>query len=178
MTRSLNNRRLLVAGLVGIAGAITATKAMGKDDELSLPPNFRTKMVHLGSWFVPEGDASGFHDVYADADAVQTYRRTGRWKDGARLVKELRFSKAGTYTTGVGVRHATGRIKQTFVMVKDSDGSGRGALWGDGWGWALYKPDRPGVNVATDYQKDCLGCHTPAKKTDLVYVEAYPTLRR
>jgi hypothetical protein len=30
---------------------------------ISLPKDFRTSMVHLGSWFVPSGDASGFHDV-------------------------------------------------------------------------------------------------------------------
>ncbi|MEL7374909.1 MAG: cytochrome P460 family protein [Pseudomonadota bacterium] len=50
-------------------------------------------------------------------------------------------------------------------------------LWGEGWGWALYKPDAPQTNVATDFQKDCIGCHIPAKDTDYVYVDAYPTLK-
>jgi hypothetical protein len=30
---------------------------------ISLPDDFRTTMVHLGSWFVPEGGASGFQGV-------------------------------------------------------------------------------------------------------------------
>lgn len=34
---------------------------------ISFPAGFRTSMVHLGSWFVPDGDASGFHDVYTEA---------------------------------------------------------------------------------------------------------------
>jgi len=33
---------------------------------ISLADNFRATMAHLGSWFVPEGDASGFHDVYTE----------------------------------------------------------------------------------------------------------------
>ena len=31
---------------------------------ISFPKDFRKTMVHLGSWFVPTGEASGFHDVY------------------------------------------------------------------------------------------------------------------
>jgi len=34
----------------------------------------------------------------------------------------------------------------------------------------------PGKQVATDYKKDCLGCHIPAKATDWVYVQGYPVL--
>lgn len=31
--------------------------------QISLPEDFRTSMVHQGSWFLPAGGASGFHDV-------------------------------------------------------------------------------------------------------------------
>ena len=50
-------------------------------------------------------------------------------------------------------------------------------LWADGWGWALFKADAPDKQVATDYKKDCLGCHVPAQKTDWTYVQGYPVLR-
>ena len=144
---------------------------------ISLPADFRKNMVHLGSWFVPEGEASGFHDVYSEPRTVEAYRRTGKFPDGATLVKELRPSKSGDYTTGKGVSYAVGEIKQWFVMIKDTRGRfPDNPLWGDGWGWSLYKPDAPTKNVATDYKNDCLGCHVPAKNTDWVYVEAYPTL--
>ena len=64
-------------------------------------------------------------------------------------------------------------------MIKDANGRfADNPLWGDGWGWALYKPDDPLKNVATDYSKDCISCHVPAKATDWVYIEAYPTLKR
>ena len=151
------------------------------DDEgnISFPEGFRTSMVHLGSWFVPEGDASGFHDVYTEKATVEAFRKTGKFPDGATLVKELRASNAGSYTTGEGVSYATDGLKQWFVMIKDANGRfGDNPLWGDGWGWALYKPDDPLKNVATDYSKDCISCHVPAKATDWVYIEAYPTLKR
>ncbi|PSW07540.1 cytochrome C [Photobacterium lipolyticum] len=141
---------------------------------ISLPPEFRTSMVHLGSWFVPKGDASGFHDVYTEKATVEAYRK---FPDGATLVKELRTAKTGNYTTGRDISYATDGLKQWFVMVKDTKGRFTdNPLWGDVWGWALYKPDAPTKNVATDYKVDCLGCHIPAKSTDLVYEEAYPTL--
>jgi hypothetical protein len=146
--------------------------------KITLPQDFRKNMSHLGSWFVPEGDASGFHDVYTEKETVEAYRKTGKFPDGATLVKELRAGKAADYTTGKGVSHATDGLKQWFVMIKDTQGRfGQNPLWGDGWGWALYRPDDPAKNIATDYKTDCLGCHVPAKANDWVYVEAYPTLR-
>ncbi len=64
---------------VGIASAFVAGSSLTSvmadesfspyvDDAgaISFPQGFRTSMVHLGSWFVPEGDASGFHDVYTE----------------------------------------------------------------------------------------------------------------
>lgn len=144
---------------------------------IGLPDDFRATMSHLGSWFVPAGDASGFHDVYLDSDAVTAFRKTGKFPDGAVMVKELRHPEVGNYTTGAGVSHA-GDIKQTFVMVKDSTNrfAGKNPAWGDGWGWALFKPDSGGKSVVTDYKIDCLGCHLPAKSKDYIYTEAYPTL--
>ena len=144
---------------------------------ISLPKDFRKTMSHLGSWFVPAGDASGFHDVYARQTDIAKYRKTDKFPDGAILIKELRASSTADYTTGKNVSHANETIKQWFVMIKDSKKRfPDNKNWGNGWGWALFKTDNPDVNVSTDYQKDCLGCHFPAKDKDWVYVEAYPTL--
>lgn len=104
--------------------------------QISLPRDFRRTMVHIGSWYIPEGDASGFHDVYADARAVDEYRRTGKFPDGAAMVKELRAATAGQYTTGANVSYANQTIKQWFVMVKDAKTGFQkipaGAMDGDG----------------------------------------------
>ena len=150
-----------------------------KKGNISFPNGFRNSMVHLGSWFVPTGNASGFHDVYTEKRTVEAYLKTGKFPDGATIVKELRESKSGNYTTGQNISHATSSIKQWFVMIKDAKGRFSGnPLWGDGWGWALYKPDDKNKNISTDYKADCLGCHMPAKDKDWVYVEAYPVLQK
>lgn len=134
---------------------------------ISLPKEFRMSMVHLGSWFVPEGDANGFHDVYTEKKSVEIFRKTGKFPDGATLVKELRASTSGNYTTGDGVSYATKNLKQWFVMVKDTKGRfSNNPIWGEGWGWALFKPDNMTKNVAKSYKKDCLGCHMSAKNKD------------
>lgn len=146
---------------------------------IALPVGFRSSMVHLGSWFVPDGGASGFHDVYTEKASAEEFRKNGTFPDGATLVKELRASQAGSYTTGVGVSHATVDIKQWFVMIKDTEGRfSENPLWGEGWGWALFKPDDQYKNLAANYKTDCLGCHIPAKDTDWVYTSAYPTLSK
>ena len=165
--------------LAAIAADEGFSPYVDEQGSISFPEGFRTSMVHLGSWFVPEGGASGFHDVYTEKESVEAYRKTGSFPDGATIVKELRASDAGTYTTGANVSYATDSLKQWFVMIKDEKGRFEGnPIWGDGWGWALYKPDDTATNVASDYTNDCLGCHVPAKANDWVYTEAYPTLSK
>ena len=36
--------------------------------------------------------------------------------------------------------------------------------------------DAPDKQVTTDYKKDRLGCHIPAKATDWAYIQGYPVL--
>ena len=175
---------------VGVAFAVFASVALtpveadegfspyvDENGNISFPNGFRSSMVHLGSWFVPDGGASGFHDVYTEKESVEAFRKTGKFPDGATIVKELRASEAGSYTTGTNVSYATDGLKQWFVMIKDQKGRFvDNPIWGDGWGWALYKPGDKATNVASSYKTDCLGCHVPAKANDWVYTEAYPTL--
>jgi len=142
------------------------------------PDDFQTKMIHLGSWYVPKGDASGFHDVYTEQASVNGFRETGVFPDGTILIKVLRAASTADYTTGRNVSHANEQIKQWFVMIKDDKGRfPDNPNWGDGWGWALFKTDSSGKNLSGSYKNDCLGCHVPAKDKDWVYTEAYPVLR-
>ena len=165
---------LLVIAQLSFAG----NAVVSSTGEISLPKDFRTNMSHLGSWFVPSGDASGFHDVYMDKASVKAFRKNGKFPDGAVIVKELRAHQSGNYTTGQNVSYATANLKQWFVMVKDANNKyPNNSNWGDGWGWALFQPGKEG-NVSIDYKTDCLGCHVPARSNDWIYVEAYPTLTK
>jgi len=134
-------------------------------------------LAHLGSWFVPEGDAAGLHHVYTQPEAIAAFRETGEFPDGTAIVKEVVAHRRGDYTTGSAVASGTQTV-QWFLMVKDRRGRfAESPLWGDGWGWALFRGDAPERNVAVDRRADCLGCHAPARERDWVYVEGYPALR-
>ena len=177
--------KLLVMCLLGLSCFSVAnedknnflSKHVNKEGKISFPSGFDMELSHLGSWFVPEGDASGFHDVYTEKQSIESFREIGKFPDGTTLVKELRASHVGDFTTGAGVKYSTTTIKQWFVMIKDSKNRFKDNLvWGDGWGWALYKPDDTSKNLVTNYKTDCLGCHVPVKDKDWVYTQGYPIL--
>jgi hypothetical protein len=116
------------------------------------------------------------HFTYASPGAAETYRRTGKFADGTVLVKEVHGTDHAQMTTGDA--HWATDMKVWFVLIKDDKGRyPNNPLWGNGWGWALFKADAPDKQVATDFRKDCLGCHVPAKATDWIYVKGYPVLR-
>jgi len=141
------------------------------------PADYRKSWVHLGTYFVRGETADGdrLHAVYAERSAVDAYQGSGEWPDGAVLVKEVLHTAGAELTTG-DARWAV-EPDVWFVVVKDREGRfPDNPLWGDGWGWALFRADAPERQVATDYRQDCLGCHEPARETDLVYVQGYPLL--
>jgi hypothetical protein len=140
------------------------------------PADYRDRFQALGVFSVadPSG-AFDLHYTYAPPGTAEYYRKNGKFADGTVLVKEVFATDHGQMTTGDV--HWAKATKVWFVMVKDEKGRYPGnPLWGDGWGWALYKSDAPDKQVATDYKKDCLGCHIPAQKTDWIYVHGYPVL--
>lgn len=146
---------------------------------IAVPKDVRANYVHLGSWIVPDAKAPGhgFHDVYAPRKTVDAYRNTGQFVDGTMLVKEIRKIASGPLTTGQGSWAADPAV--WFVMVKDAKGRHKNSpLWGDGWLWALYSADNPATNIAVSYANDCQACHIPAAKTDRVFVQGYPTLKK
>lgn len=181
---------LVVVGLRGVAGEEPESGAqrergtldgysrfVREDGSFTFPGEAaREGLVHLGSWFVPEGDADGFHHVYTQPEAIDAFRATGAFPDGTVLVKELRDHARGSYTTGGDVASAT-RATRWFLMVKDRRNRYPGdPLWQEGWGWALFEADAPGENVARSFAADCQACHIPARDSDWVYTQGYPRL--
>ena len=141
------------------------------------PADVRDLYQLLGTYTVelnPKGEE--MHVTYASPGAAQYQREHGKFADGTVLVKEVFGTEHGPMTTGDA--HWASETKVWFVMIKDEKNRyPNNPLWGDGWGWALFKSDAPDKQVATDYKKDCLGCHIPAQSTDWVYVQGYPVLK-
>jgi hypothetical protein len=175
---------VLVVGLFLLSGLRAQEKAetfspyVDEEGKISLPKDYRTEWRFLGAWAVPgkKAPGRGFHDVFTQPESVEAYKKNGKFPDGTVLVKEIHQIKGGKMTTGQV--YWAGDIAQWFVMVKDQQGRFKNnPNWGEGWGWALFKPDNPQKNVSTDFRKDCLHCHVPAQKTDWVFMQGYPTLK-
>lgn len=185
-----------LAGIVPLAGSASEHKGdasmqsvdafstlVDKQGNISRPHGYRQNYTHLGSWFVKDDDNAsgpGVHDVYANPVAVTAYRETGEWPDGTVLVKEVNGINKGQKTTGMA--RWAGDTGVWFVMIKDRKNRfPDNKAWGGGWGWALFDQDSPEKSLAKTWKGDgfsnCYGCHVPAKKTDWVYVEGYPTLK-
>jgi Cytochrome P460 len=147
-----------------------------KAGNIRKPADYRDHYQSLGTWAVVDPKGNQLHVVYASPGAAEYYRKNGRFGDGTVLVKEVFGTDHAQMTTGDAYRASA--MIQWFVMIKDEKGRyPNNPLWGDGWGWALFKPDAPEKQVATDYKKDCINCHIPAKSTGWTYVQGYPVLK-
>jgi hypothetical protein len=151
---------------------------VNENGNIHLPENYRQNWGHLGSWTVLNESAPGhgFHDVYTQKEAINAYRENGQFPDGSVLVKEVRKIESGAQTTG----HAqwAGDLKITFVMIKDDQGRfPDNKHWQEGWGWMLYEAQNPLKNVSEGFKQTCFACHAPAKQTDWVFVNGYPSLK-
>lgn len=152
------------------------SQIVSETGDISFPTGFQTWPT-LGAWSTADetGAQNGMHQVYTSPGAIESFQQNGTFADGTVLVKEVRGAATASLSTGAA-SYATEK-QVWFVMIKDA--SGRfpdNALWGDGWGWALFEAKQPLKQAATNYEVDCKGCHIPAEDTDWIYTEAYPVL--
>jgi hypothetical protein len=159
------------------AGKTNGFDLVDKTGNIRKPADVRDLYQGLGVYTpVDLNNNTEMHYTYASPGTAQYYRKNGKFADGTVLVKEVFATDHAQLTTGDA--HWATATKLWFVMIKDDKGRySSNPLWGDGWGWALFKSDAPDKQVATNYKKDCLGCHVPAKATDWVYVQGYPVLK-
>lgn len=160
----------------------TPTPTQIAERELRVPESdYRKLWVQLGTFSVlgdnPEEGAKELHAVYMERTNVEQYLKTGRFPDGAVLVKDVFSARMEELTTGTA--SYAGKLKGRFVMMKDDKRRyfGTSTRFGDGWGWAFFEGDARTRPVTRDYKADCLGCHEPVRNQDLVFTQGYPVLK-
>lgn len=175
---------LLYSSILHSQDLSTATynSLVDKSGAIRLPENFRQNWAHLGSWVVtdPKAPGHGFHDVYTQPEAVKAFLELGKFPDGTVLIKEIRKLDKAKLTTGEAVWAGDNAV--WFVMIKDNLGRFKGnPNWTEGWGWGLFEYGDnkvwPTVNVSKGFESSCKTCHLPAKATDWVFVQGYPTFK-
>ena len=134
-----------------VAQSQVAQPVADSNGNMHVPEDYLRTYRYLGTWAVLADEGQGakeLHVVYASPGAVDAFQKTGRFPDGAVLVKEVFEAATEQMTTGT-VGHAE-TLKGWFVMVKDSKGRYPGnSLWGDGWGWSWFDAGEPLKTTST-----------------------------
>jgi hypothetical protein len=191
--------RVLVGGGVAIAGVlafalwnaaqpsavVAADKPAEKpvveftdDGKMKQPTGYR-KWSFVGTPVTPNdmngGDAPfpEFHIVYMDPDSFAHYEKTGEYRDGTVLVKEL--TSVGTKEATSGKGYFMGEYIGLEVSMKDSkrfkDEPGNWAYFSFGHKYPLKE------SVAMSAAASCNACHEKSAKQDYVFTQYYPVLR-
>lgn len=151
-----------------------------KNGELERPTGFR-EWIYVGTPVTPNDLNNGkaafpeHHNVYIDPTSWSHWKKTGEFRDGTILMKELVSvgSKAAVSGNGyfqgdfIGLE-ATIKSKKHFP---DEPGN-----------WAYYSFSTPDHKTLTDSAKafpaaSCNGCHAGAAADDWVFTQYYPVLR-
>ena len=125
-----------IAVLVGIAGlsyvlaasaappgGTTAAVEFTADGKLKQPVGYR-KWVYVGEVVTPndlnDGEATfpEFHSVYMDPESFAEYEKTGKFRDGTVLIKEL--SSVGSKKAPSGNGYFQGEFTGLEATIKDS----------------------------------------------------------
>ena len=149
------------------------------DGKLKQPVGYR-KGVYVGEVVTPndmnDGDASfpEFHAIYMDPESFAHYEKTGKFRDGTVLVKEL--SSVGSKKAPSGNGYFQGEFTGLEATIKDSkrfpDEPANWAYFSFGHKYPL-KTEASKNSVAA-----CNKCHDDnASKTDFVFSQYYPVLR-
>jgi len=134
-----------------------------KEGNIAKPKDYRDKYQSLGAYTVLDPKGNQMHFTYASPGSAEYYRRNGKFADGTVLVKEVFGTEHAQMTTGDA--HWASGTKVWFILVKDEKGRYPGnPLWGNGWGWALYKSDAPDKQVAVDYKRIACRATSPQRR--------------
>jgi hypothetical protein len=180
-----------VAILVGIAGlsyvlAVKAAPPEGRtslveftpDGKLKRPVGYR-QWVYVGTPLTPNdlngGEAAfpEFHAVYIDPESFAHYQKTGEFRDGTVMIKELISVGAKEASSGKG--YFMGEFRGLETSIKDSkrfkDEPGSWAYFSFGHKYPL-KAEATKQNAAA-----CNACHQTSAVKDDVFSQYYPVLR-
>src|SRR3954452_25348576 len=148
------------------------------DGKLKKPEGYR-QWVYVGTPLTPNELNGGaapfpdFHAVYIDPESYAEYQRSGKFRDGTVMVKEL---------VGIGAKEASsgkGYFMGDFIgletSVKDSnrfkDEPGHWAYFSFGHKYPLHKEAEKESAVS------CNACHAATAGEDDVFTQYYPVLR-
>lgn len=190
---------LVLAGLLGVTSAVALdTGMLGKaagmaqttgvapvaifnlNGEMNFPSGYR-EWVFIGAPLTPNELNNGkaafpeFHHVYIDPASFAEYKKTGKFRNGTVLVKEL--VSIGSKQGASGNGFFPGEFLGVAVAVKDAK---QFAKEPGNWGYINFTPvlgQPSNKNAAAQPTAACNACHQGKAKEDFVFTQYYPVLR-
>ena len=150
--------------------------AFTKENVLLTSKDYR-EWIFVGAPVTPKDMNDGkpafpeFHNVYIDPTSWNHWKKTGEFRDGTVIVKEL--VSVGSKEAASGNGYFPGDFNGIAAMVKDSkrfaDKPGNWAFFG----FESYEA-KQGILQADDA---CAACHKANAAQDMVFTQYYPVLR-
>jgi hypothetical protein len=148
------------------------------DGKLKRPVGYR-KWVYVGEVITPndmnDGEATfpEFHSVYMDPESFAHYQKTGEFRDGTVMIKELVAVGAKEAPSGKG--YFMGDFIGLESAIKDSkrfkDEPGNWAYFSFGHKYPLK------AEATKQAAASCNACHQTSAAKDDVFSQYYPVLR-
>lgn len=151
-----------------------------KNGELERPTGFR-EWIYVGTPVTPNDLNNGkaafpeHHNVYIDPTSWAHWKKTGEFRDGTILMKELVSVGSKTGVSG------NGYFQGDFIGLEATIKSKKHFPDEPGY-WAYYSFSTPDHKTLKDSAKafpaaSCNGCHAGAAADDWVFTQYYPVLR-
>mgnify|MGYP003673793215 CR=1 FL=1 len=147
-----------------------------KDNELLRPKNYR-EWIFIGAPVTPNDMNDGspafpeFHNTYIDPASWAHWKKTGKFRDGTIIVKEL--VSVGTKEAASGNGYFPGEFNGIAATVKDSK---RFADKPENWAYFGFESYEAKKGI-TQADEACSGCHKANAAEDMVFTQYYPVLR-
>ncbi|MDR4467415.1 MAG: cytochrome P460 family protein [Nitrospira sp.] len=196
--RSLSLATLILGGAIGLTALSTPHATAGSppvmatggtasvnkwveytpEGKMKRPPFSFRKWVYVGTPLTPNDLNDGkanfpeFHNVYMDPDSFAHFEKTGEYRDGTVIVKEL--VSVGEKEAASGNGYFQGDFIGLEVSVKDAK---RYPAEPGNWGYYSFGHSYPLKEQSAKNKTDeCNGCHQ-RHAINFVFSQYYPVLR-
>lgn len=176
---------------IGLYGAFTYSNSLAADStsmyqarfnsngELIRPEGWR-EWVYAGAPLTPnslnppQAAFPEFHNVYIDPESWEHYKRTGEFREGTMIAKELVSVGATEAASGKGF--FMGEMIGFEIAYKSAE-----RYPNEPANWAYFsfghKPEPYNATAAKQPIEACAGCHVASAAQDNVFTQYYPVIR-
>ena len=122
----------------------------------------------------PEAPFPEFHSVYIDPKSWTHYKKTGKFREGTMIAKELALVGSTQATSGKGF--FMGEFSGFEIAYKSAK-----RFPNEPGNWAYFtfghKPEPYNATAKAMPTAACAACHTASAAEDMVFTQYYPVLR-